>query len=456
VSAKGPRVRPTRRAWAEIGGAALLGIVALFILVRTALDARRASAIRDAYHAYYATGGGGLAVVNDALDRASGDPSLLLLKAAVLAARGEGPSRLVDVYEVARKAASGPGEAQRAAWARLGLGVADLLAARTAPSTSLFAAAEKELAAARKDLPRRPEPHALLAALQLERGDLDKAAESIEAAERAAEVPSQGGLVTLYAAKAELLRRRGETAREVALLEKAVLAAPAQAALRDRLARAIGRRTADPRLDPAQAKAAIADADRAILGIEPLEGHRKGLLYGLEPRHVATIREGIAVAQARAGDLDRARQTLADALRDASAERSVKVNAAAVFGRLWRAEKGDAPRRGYAREAAQMLDSAARIPGTEPKEALPLFLAAALFYREAEQYENAVRTLDLAAKIAPEDVEVLRAYGVCYDSWRRTNEAIDAYRRAIARAPAETISLAMEERIRILQSRERR
>jgi hypothetical protein len=453
---------PTRRGWIELGSGSVLGIVAVILLLFGVRDFRRALALRDAYVEYFRSavpGEGRISVVNDALDLEPDSLALLRIKGAMYATKPTEARGAAGVFEAVKRLPGDDAEGRpRAAWGRLGLAVVALEQARrpAAPAAERegsLAIAEKELAAARKELPKRAEAYALEGALALERGDLKACDAALDAAEKADGGATLGALLTLHTARAEAARRRGELDREVEERARAMLLAPARPELREALTRAVERRTADPRLAGDDAKKAITDARRLILPIEPMEHHRMAPAYGFDPRQVRAIKEAAAVAQAEQGDLESARGALLEAMREVPADGELSRQLGAIYAKQWAAETAPIPKKNLARLASDALRDAAQGKEVDPKDALESFLASAAFSKAAGDNDRALNMAERAAKIAPDDVRVDRALGVLYDSLARNKLAIDAYRRAIAKAPAEPVSVEMEARMKALEAK---
>jgi len=486
--------RPTNAAWGMLGGAVVLFAAASAVAIGGVRSYLRASSLEEALHMFARTpepGAGGLEAVNTALDRAPDDATLLLMKATMLATKERELERSGEVFsQLAKGASSSDPERKRvAALARIGAAVTSLERARRSPEGKAAgaAAARKEsiaealeaAEAAAKALPKRAEPKALLAAALLESGDLARAQAAIAEAQAATEPPTRGGLLTLYAAEAEAARRGGDFEGEAQALMRAVALAPPSAKtgteagslafdLRPRLVRALARRTLAPRVDDgvgrmvaasptSDAARAAVDATRALLvPILPLERYRKSMLLGLDPHRATLAREAIAVAEARRGDLEGARRTLEEALKDAQQDPGLLRQLAAVHALACKAEANPAVRKGLARKASDaILDAADKAKATGP-EGRDLFLVAAVHARDADMLEQATRLAERAAKClegGAGDVRIDRLQGVVFDQWGRHKSALESYRRALAGAPSDPDAAAIEARIAVLEAK---
>jgi tetratricopeptide (TPR) repeat protein len=472
--------RPTPAVWAQLGGALVLTTAATVLGIGGARTWLRESAAADAVHGYFRTadpGTGGLEMMNLALDRAPADPALKLLKASMLAARtGERERAEALFQDVARLATGDEAERRLAGLARCGWAAQELERLRDPERTASGAARADALArvvealeGAAKLSKRRLEPHAFLAAARLEQGDNRRAREAIEAALAATEPPTLGGRLTLLCAVAEHARREGSFDAEVRALEEAITLAPALAApakagapprpdLRARLVRALARRLVDPALDPGRAEDVRRDTAVVLAPVHPMERYRKAALYGLDASRTTLVREAVAVSFARAGSLDSARRALEEALRDSPNEPGLLRQLAGVLAASARAEQNPAARKGLARRASDAIGEAGDRAKVGGRPGYELYLAAAVHARDAGMLEQATRYLERAAACIPdadEDARFHRARAVVLDQWGKATPALEAYRKALARAPADPDAAAIERRIAYLEAKRR-
>lgn len=72
---------------------------------------------------------------------------------------------------------------------------------------------------------------------------------------------------------------------------------------------------------------------------------------------------------------------------------------------------------------------------------LPAFRQLAIYYRETNRIEEAIRVLEQARKINPDDVITLQVLAICYRETNRTEEAIQALEKAKKIDPADVKTL---------------
>jgi tetratricopeptide (TPR) repeat protein len=477
--------RHTRLTIAELAGAAVLGIASIAIAWSSVQGWRRAVAVRDVAGDFFRGTPGGESALRSAaegLDAFPGEPALLAARGAALVNRvaragaegGEAEAAEADLekaaeaYRALAEAGDPTEEAGRRARSlgRVGLGIVAFERARRAPDEKAreqaLAGAAEEAARAAKAAPRRPEPQALAGTAALARGDIEGALAAFEEALGATEPGTAGGLLMLCANAAEARLRKGDTARAVELLERAVELAPAVdprlvPSLAERLARAIGRRACEPGLDPEARKEALERARRATLPVELRENYRRLPLYALEARHLAELRRAIGNAEARGGDLAAARRTLELALRDAPAETAQALRAAiardlgAVLASSFLAETREAPRRELAQAGAEALIAAAAGGGAAADaETAEMLMTAGVLYARAGNPEAALTALRRVEKIAPASPRLARNMAIACDLAGRKAEAIAAYKKAIDAAPNDPAAGEMEARLQAL------
>jgi tetratricopeptide (TPR) repeat protein len=322
-------------------------------------------------------------------------------------------------------------------------------------------------------LPDRREPHALLAVALVERGQPSLATEAFAAADAASEPSTRPGLLMLYSARAEAARMTGDPSGEASWLMRAIHLAPPSSRgaaafdpaaagpgdLRTRLTRAVARRTIDPRLSGEAIERAIADARLLLIPVHPLERYRKAALYGLERERLALVKEAIGTAEARKGNIEGAKRTLEEALKETPGDPGLTRQLAAVHALACRAELNAATRKALARKASDTIADAADRCKATGRMGYELYLAAAVYARDADLLEQSVRLLERAARCGEggiADARLDRCAGVVFDQWGRVPSAIESYRKALQRAPGDPDAGAIEARLAVLEAKRAR
>jgi tetratricopeptide (TPR) repeat protein len=320
-------------------------------------------------------------------------------------------------------------------------------------------------------------------ALQLELGRL---AEARELLEKALAPGEDAGWRTALAAHANLgavATAQGEHKVAAEHFGAAVVLSRGDEALKLRYARAVARAVAEERLvgDALQMRIRWAQArTRAPRGsITP---------YLLSSQQIAIIQEGIGVAEARGGELERGVATLLNGYRNAQRgerkhpriEHSLARNLAAAHLMRYAAEPPGRARRQHAKDAGSLLNDVAEGLTEQAKDATPqqrdrlerraleMNLAAGVCYAEAEFYAEAksvfakVETLlgrferdygrvDFLATFARQRSQLFLARATMLDQRKQLKDAIETYKAFIAASPEHPLISDAERRIRSLE-----